>query len=223
MDLFYEENYNAKLYDKGRKTVHSFSNTPFTKNVSGKYNITISKLIIYSTPAEIIAKSPDLYSIFYDTPNECGSSQYSEFISAILYQGVYNAKGFKSEGTIIKKLRLYHRNMDGISPPDIYMSNMKGKSILVSVTRFNSQVRHRVRAENLLTTKIVKSTSSIYATSPLYNNGPDRCIIQVFCKSEKNATILKNAWVNIVYIPSNIYLHIVICNHQKIYDDNAFY
>lgn len=226
MDLFYEENYVGVLgylQTKKNKSIHSFTHSPFVKNISGNLNITASKLTTYISAEEIISKSPKMYKIFYDTPNECESSQYSEFISAILYEGVHGAQGFKSEGMIINQLRKYHNSMSGISPPDIYMSDMNGKPILISVTRFNSQILHRVRAENLLKTKIVKATSSIYATHPIYKNGPDRCIIQIFCKSEKNANILRNAWVNIIYIPCNIYLHIVICKHQKIYDDNGFH
>jgi hypothetical protein len=226
MDLFYEENYDGvlgHLSTKGHNTIHSFSNNPFKKYTCGNDNITVSKLTVYATAEDIMAKSPELHVIFYDTPNECESSQYSEFFSAVLYEGVYGARGFKSEGSVIRRLRDHHDNMDGISPPDIYMSDMKGKAILISVTRFNSTRNHRVRGENLLTTKIVKATSSIYATNPLYENGPDRCIIQVFCKSEKNATILRNAWGSIIHIPYNIYLHIVICKHEKIYEDNAFH
>jgi hypothetical protein len=226
MDLFYEENYQGvlgHLTTKKQYSLHKFSNTSFKKYIDGNCNITISKVIVYITAEEIMKKSPELNKLFYDTPNECESSQYSEFFSAVLYKGLFDATGFISEGNIIKKLRAYHKSMDGISPPDIYMSDMNGKSVLVSVTRFNSLRDRRIRCENLLKNKVIKASSSIYTTNPIYKNGPDRCIIQVFTKSEKNATFLRNTWANIVYIPSNIYLHVVICKHEKIYEDNGFF
>lgn len=224
LELYYVEKYEGQLGHfeiKGGKSIHTFLNTSFKNYMDGSNNITVSQLLVYCLPVELKSKYSELYDIFYNTPNECEDSQYSEFISAIVYKGVYDAKNFKAEGTIIREMRNYHDNMDGISPPDIYMSNIQKNPTLISVTRFNSQKNHRVRAENLLKTKIVKGLSSIYATNPLYKT--DRCIIQVFCKSERNANILKDAWEKIVHIPSNIYLHIVLCKHEEIYYCNNFH
>lgn len=224
MDIFFEEKYTGvlgHLTTRGHNSVHSFLNTSFKRYIDAHDNITVSKATVYTSSDKIIAKSRDLYTLFYETPNECLSSQYSEFFSAVIYNRVYNARNFLSEGTVIRRLRKHHRDMDGISIPDIYMTNIMGKSLLVSVTRFNSRRNHRIRAENLLKTKIVKSMSSIIAAQDIL--GSDRCIIQVFCKSEKNATILRNAWANINRIPSWIYLHIIICKHDKIYDENGFF
>lgn len=210
------------LETKNNNTLHKFLNTSFNGgNIDGNKNITSSKMIIYADSKEVIKYFPDLYKIFYNTPNACEDSQYSEFISAVLYNTLYSAEDFISEGIIIQRLRDYHDDMEGISPPDMYMSNMRGKPTLVSVTRYGSVYDLKNRCYNLITKKITKALSSIYAMHPIFKT--DRCIIQVFCKSELNATILKNIWCKLPGIPSNIYLHIVICQHEKIYNNNNYY
>ena len=111
--------------------------------------------------------------------------------------------------------------MTGHSPPDIYMSNINGKSTLVSVTRFDSKYDLKRRAYNLLLNKIKKSIDSVETTFPILKT--DRCIIQIFCKTEKNAIILKNTFQKMQNIPNNVYIHIVICDHKEIYDNNKLF
>lgn len=226
MILHFDENYAGvlgHLASKGYRhnTVHRFLHTSFKRYINARENITISKAEIHATMEELIIGFNRLHTLFYETPNECVSSQYSEFLSAVIYFHVYKAKNFLAEGSIMRQLREYHHTMDGISPPDIYMTSILGRPLIVSVTRFNSNQDHRVRAENLLRTKIVKSVSSVLASQVMF--GADRAIIQIFCKSEKNASILKQTWGNIHRIPPWVYLHIILCKHKKIYEDNGFF
>jgi len=222
MNINYIQNWNETT-DKLKNSIslHKFLNTSFNKLYSGKNNLTISNFKINISSKKLVLLMAKLYKTFYEIPNACELSQYSEFISAVLYEINHNANSFITEGSIIKHLRFNSINMEGHSPPDIYMSYINGKATLISVTRFNSKWDVKRRAYNLLDNKIRKSMDSIDITFPILKT--DRCIIQIFCKTIKNIIVLKNTFLKMSNIPKNIYIHIVYCNHSEIYENNKLY